>query len=124
MLRCPAKACEKENWVILVNRCFCELTSGLGQAECQCEFQQLYTFGCNDEGALGRDTSEEGTETEPALVEGLDTIVQVSAGDSHTAVLTEDGRVFAFGNFRVGCYIVCVYVLFLLLLLFHVVWWI
>lgn len=61
---------------------------------------QLYTFGCNDEGALGRDTSEEGTETEPALVEGLEKIVQVTAGDSHTAVLTEDGKVLAFGNFR------------------------
>ena len=64
-------------------------------------FVQLYTFGCNDEGALGRDTSEEGTETEPALVEGLEKVVQVTAGDSHTAALTEDGRVFAFGNFRV-----------------------
>ncbi|KAK7100546.1 regulator of chromosome condensation-like isoform X2 [Littorina saxatilis] len=61
---------------------------------------QLYTFGCNDEGALGRDTSEEGTETEPALVEGLEKIIQVTAGDSHTAALSEDGRVFAFGNFR------------------------
>ena len=66
-----------------------------------CVLVQLYTFGCNDEGALGRDTSEEGTETEPALVEGLEKVVQVTAGDSHTAALTEDGRVFAFGNFRV-----------------------
>ena len=66
-----------------------------------CLFVQLYTFGCNDEGALGRDTTVEGTETEPALVEGLENIIQVTAGDSHTAALTEDGRVFAFGNFRV-----------------------
>lgn len=28
-------------------------------------------------------------------------VVQVSAGDSHTAALTEDGRVFVWGSFRV-----------------------
>ncbi|KAK7501483.1 hypothetical protein BaRGS_00007287, partial [Batillaria attramentaria] len=61
---------------------------------------QVYTFGCNDEGGLGRDTSEEGSETVPGLVDGLGKIVQVTAGDSHTAALTDDGRVFAWGNFR------------------------
>lgn len=63
----------------------------------------MFTFGCNDEGALGRDTSEEDSDTVPGLVEGLSNVVQVSAGDSHTAALTEDGRVFAWGNFRVPC---------------------
>lgn len=29
--------------------------------------------------------------------------MQVSAGDSHTAALTEDGRVFVWGSFRVRC---------------------
>lgn len=62
---------------------------------------QVYTFGCNDEGGLGRDTSVEGSETKPGLVPGLANIVQVTAGDSHTAALTDDGRVFAWGNFRV-----------------------
>ncbi|KAM5182363.1 regulator of chromosome condensation [Mantella aurantiaca] len=60
----------------------------------------IYTFGCNDEGALGRDTSEEGSETEPGKVQLAEKVVQVSAGDSHTAALTEDGRVFLFGSFR------------------------
>ncbi|XP_077337105.1 regulator of chromosome condensation-like [Lithobates pipiens] len=60
----------------------------------------IYTFGCNDEGALGRDTSEEGSETEPGKVQLPEKVVQVSAGDSHTAALTEDGRVFIFGSFR------------------------
>lgn len=63
---------------------------------------QVYTFGCNDEGALGRDTSEEGSETRPGLVELEEKIVQVSAGDSHTAALTDDGRVFLWGSFRVS----------------------
>lgn len=62
---------------------------------------QIYTFGCNDEGALGRDTSADGSETTPGLVELEEKVVQVSAGDSHTAALTEDGRVFVWGSFRV-----------------------
>ena len=65
----------------------------------------MYTFGCNDEGTLGHDTSEEGSETVPAKVEGLPRIVQVCAGDSHTAALSEEGQVYAWGNFRVGVYL-------------------
>jgi len=61
---------------------------------------KVYTFGCNDENALGRDTSEEGTETYPGLVELPEKIVQVSAGDSNTAALSERGKVFVWGNFR------------------------
>lgn len=67
---------------------------------CLTKTGQVYTFGCNDEGTLGRDTSEEGSETRPAKVDGLPKIVQVCAGDSHTAALTEDGRVYFWGNFR------------------------
>ena len=63
---------------------------------------QVYSFGCNDEGTLGRVTSEEGSETVPGKVDGLPKIVQVCAGDSHTAALSDDGRVFAWGNFRVS----------------------
>ncbi|CAM2104847.1 unnamed protein product [Caretta caretta] len=67
---------------------------------CLSETGKIYSFGCNDEGALGRDTSEEGSETTPGLVELQEKVVQVSAGDSHTAALTEDGRVFLWGSFR------------------------
>lgn len=66
---------------------------------------QIYTFGCNDEGALGRDTSAEGSETSPGPVELQEKVVQVSAGDSHTAALTEDGRVFVWGSFRVRSFL-------------------
>lgn len=61
----------------------------------------MFSFGCNDEGALGRDTSEEGSETEPGPVSLPGVIVQITAGDSHSAALLEDGRVFAWGSFRV-----------------------
>lgn len=63
---------------------------------------QVYTFGCNDEGALGRETTEEGSETVPGKVVLDQKVVQVSAGDSHTAALTEDGTVFIWGAFRVS----------------------
>lgn len=44
----------------------------------------VYTFGCNDEGALGRDTSEDDSETTPAKLKINTKFVQISAGDSHT----------------------------------------
>ena len=63
---------------------------------------QVYTWGCNDEGVLGRLT-EEGEEYAPGLVEKLGqvNIVQVSAGDSHTAALAANGNVYCWGVFRV-----------------------
>uniref|UniRef100_F6PGW9 Regulator of chromosome condensation n=2 Tax=Ornithorhynchus anatinus TaxID=9258 RepID=F6PGW9_ORNAN len=67
---------------------------------CLGESGTIYSFGCNDEGALGRDTTTEGSETTPGKVELPAKTVQVSAGDSHTAALTEDGRVFLWGSFR------------------------
>lgn len=62
---------------------------------------EVLTFGCNDEGALGRDTTKEGSETVPDIVELPDKAIQVTAGDSHSAALLNDGRVFAWGTFRV-----------------------
>ncbi|XP_054731518.1 regulator of chromosome condensation [Anastrepha obliqua] len=60
----------------------------------------VYSFGCNDEGALGRDSSEDGSEFEPHPVELPGKVLKISAGDSHSASLLEDGRVFAWGSFR------------------------
>ena len=62
----------------------------------------MYTFGCNDEGALGRPTTEEGSETEPGKVDLDAKIIYASAGDSHSAALSDDGKVFIWGTFRVS----------------------
>lgn len=62
----------------------------------------MITFGCNDEGALGRDTSKEGSEMEPGKVILEGRVVQITAGDSHTAALLADGKVYAWGSFRVS----------------------
>nr|XP_020464194.1 regulator of chromosome condensation [Monopterus albus] len=67
---------------------------------CLSDTGHVYTFGCNDEGALGRDTTEEGSEMVPGQVTVEEKVVQVSAGDSHTAALTEDGTVYIWGAFR------------------------
>lgn len=61
---------------------------------------EVYSFGCNDEGALGRDTSTEGSEYEIGKVDLPDSVVRISTGDSHSACLLEDGRVLAWGSFR------------------------
>lgn len=63
---------------------------------------QVITFGCNDEGALGRVTPDDEAEFTPAVVNLPDKAVQISAGDSHTAVLLSSGKVFAWGTFRVS----------------------
>ncbi|XP_023711551.1 regulator of chromosome condensation isoform X2 [Cryptotermes secundus] len=67
---------------------------------CLTESGEVITFGCNDEGALGRDTSKEGSEMEPGKVILEGRVVQITAGDSHTAALLADGKVYAWGSFR------------------------
>uniref|UniRef100_A0A1B0FKK3 Uncharacterized protein n=1 Tax=Glossina morsitans morsitans TaxID=37546 RepID=A0A1B0FKK3_GLOMM len=53
----------------------------------------VYSFGCNDKGALDLDSSEEGSEFVPHAID-------LPAVDSHSACLLEDGRVFVWGSFR------------------------
>ncbi|XP_002731129.2 regulator of chromosome condensation-like [Saccoglossus kowalevskii] len=82
-----------------------QIIAGGMHTVCLTEKGKIYTFGCNDEGALGRDTSEEGSEYVPGVVDFHFRVVQISAGDSHTAALTDDGKVFAWGTFRVSLFI-------------------
>jgi regulator of chromosome condensation len=79
------------------------------------EDRSVYSWGVNDEGALGRETTGElweksGLSTDspgdaytPGRVpfpEDAAPIVQLSAGDSHTAALTQDGSVYVWGTYR------------------------
>ncbi len=60
---------------------------------------KVWTWGCNDDCALGRT----GPERSPALITALPAdakVIQVSSGDCHTAMLTSDGRVFACGTYK------------------------
>ncbi|TNN76271.1 Regulator of chromosome condensation [Liparis tanakae] len=77
-----------------------QVVAGGMHTVCVSETGQVYTFGCNDEGALGRETTEEGSEMVPGKVTLSEKVVQVSAGDSHTAALTDDGTVYVWGSYR------------------------
>ncbi|XP_013145733.1 PREDICTED: regulator of chromosome condensation-like [Papilio polytes] len=61
---------------------------------------KVWTFGCNDEGALGRITKSDKEEGTPKTVELPEKAVAISAGDSHTAALLDNGDVYAWGAFR------------------------
>uniref|UniRef100_A0A1A9UIS3 Regulator of chromosome condensation n=1 Tax=Glossina austeni TaxID=7395 RepID=A0A1A9UIS3_GLOAU len=56
----------------------------------------VYSFDCNDEEALGHDSSE----FVPDALDLPNKVLKISAGDSHSTCLLEDGRVFAWGSFR------------------------
>jgi len=61
---------------------------------------QVWTFGCNDEGSLGRLVEEEEDCFLPGRVNLDEKVVMLSAGDSHTAALSESGQVYVWGTFR------------------------
>ncbi|KAM3968712.1 LOW QUALITY PROTEIN: regulator of chromosome condensation 1 [Aphomia sociella] len=61
---------------------------------------KVWTFGCNDEGALGRATSGERDEATPRRVTLPSRAVAIAAGDSHSAALLQGGDVYAWGAFR------------------------
>ena len=60
----------------------------------------VYTWGCNDEGALGRS----GAENTPILVDALtEPTTNISGGDSHTiAYNTQTNKIFYWGCYRVS----------------------
>lgn len=78
----------------------------------------VITFGCNDDSALGRQTSriysnldendsndsfddsEEIAAATPKLVVELEDIVKVSAGDMHSVALSKEGSVYVWGNLK------------------------
>ncbi|XP_073248600.1 regulator of chromosome condensation-like [Porites lutea] len=64
---------------------------------------KVYTWGCNDEGGLGRVTSSDnGEEFTAGIVQDMESVkvVMVSAGDSHTMALSDKGTVFGWGTYR------------------------
>ncbi|KAH9634843.1 hypothetical protein HF086_016122, partial [Spodoptera exigua] len=65
---------------------------------------RVWTFGCNDEGALGRATSGESEEGTPGAVRLPAPAVCIAAGDSHSAALLNTGDVYAWGAFRIIFY--------------------
>ncbi len=72
----------------------------------------VVSMGCNDEGALGRHTEDEEECQEPRPVDmsrmpSTFKVAKVCGGDSHSALLTTDGRVFVWGVYRVRFLFLC-----------------
>ncbi|GFE52819.1 regulator of chromosome condensation, putative [Babesia ovis] len=61
---------------------------------------KVFTFGCNDMGALGRGDDRDVAECEPCLVRLRPVVKRVSCGDNHTLFLTTAGSVYFTGAFR------------------------
>ena len=76
----------------------------------------MYTWGCNDEGALGRSINSIDEYT-PGVVKRLSDlkVVQVSAGDCHTAALTDNGHVYCWGVFRVRLLIIIIIIIIIII---------
>lgn len=61
---------------------------------------QVYSWGVNDNKALGRT----GPEDIPAKILGLEgiSVARIAAGDSISIAISEDGRLYMWGSFRVS----------------------
>lgn len=66
---------------------------------------RLWTWGCNDDGVLGRPTrkpEDEGPnprEDVPTIVD-LDNVVKIAVGDFHMCALTEEGKLYGWGSYK------------------------
>ena len=60
---------------------------------------RVFTWGCNDEKALGREGNEWISDAVVEVISG-ERVVKVACGDSHTIALTEKGEVYAWGAYR------------------------
>lgn len=81
------------------------VSSGALHNAAVCRDGTLYTWGCEDDGALGRPGTEE-EQFIPMQVKGaLENafVVKVACGTSHSMALTADGRVFTWGVYRDVC---------------------
>ena len=81
-----------------------QIATGPLHSVCLAESNQIYTFGCNDEHALGRILDEDDDDDQAdqfGLVDmkeiidpNHERIIQIVAGDSHTLVLSNLGKVY------------------------------
>ena len=74
-----------------------QIAAGGMHSACLTEDGVVYTFGCNDEFALGREDEED-----VGAVNLPEKCIEVTAGDSHCAALSATGIVYAWGTFRVN----------------------
>lgn len=83
----------------LNDKCIIEISAGGLHNLALSASGEIFSWGCNDEKALGHSRPE----WEIGKVEGLEGhhVIHVACGDSISAALTEEGKVFTWGTFRV-----------------------
>lgn len=74
-----------------------ELSAGYGHLLVRDEEGNVYSAGCNTYKQLGRTKAKDENKNDLAKVELPSAVTQVSAGFRHSAVLLEDGRMWAWG---------------------------
>jgi regulator of chromosome condensation len=87
---------------VLIPEPIIQIAAGPLHSVCLTDQNNIYTFGCNDEHALGRSDNNDNDDTDPfgevdlSKVMNIDeeNIVQIVAGDSHTLVLSNIGKVY------------------------------
>ncbi len=79
-----------------------DICAGGMHSVCLTREGKVFTFGCNDDGSLGRETDDDAECFNPGRVPIPGKVVQVSAGDSHSVALTEEGKAYYWGTFRDG----------------------
>jgi alpha-tubulin suppressor-like RCC1 family protein len=89
---------------VLIPEPIVQIAAGPLHSVCLTDQNNIYTFGCNDEHALGRpdNNDDDDDDTDPfgevdlSKVMNIDeeNIVQIVAGDSHTLVLSNIGKVY------------------------------
>lgn len=87
------------------------IAAGAMHTLCVTDKGEVYSWGCNDELALGRETSPDADpplEAQATLVPLPEKIAKISAGDSHSAALSDTGAVYCWGNFKVTLFILTV----------------
>lgn len=64
--------------------------------------KELWTWGCNDHGVLGRPTKGEEEQATPGVVTSMadKDVIQVSLGDYHMLVLDSEGLIYSCGTYR------------------------
>lgn len=86
---------------VLIPEPIVQIAAGPLHSVCLTDQNNIYTFGCNDEHALGRLDNDD-DDNDPfgevnlskVLTTDDETIVQIVAGDSHTMVLSNLGKVY------------------------------
>ncbi|XP_053317578.1 probable E3 ubiquitin-protein ligase HERC6 [Spea bombifrons] len=80
-----------------------DVSCGKNHSVAVCNQGDVYTWGEGTEGELGAGTLKQ-TNPIPKRITGLSNIkiLQISCGDYHSIVLTEDGRVFSWGQNNAG----------------------